>query len=259
MKEVSTVYGPVDSWRLGRSLGVDLLCVDSICSFRCVYCQLGRINVRTAERRVFVTTRRVLEDLSRSDWRRADCVTLSGSGEPTLAANLGEVIRGIKRVTGKPVAVLTNGAHLGSGRVRRDLREADSVFCKLDAANEKTFGRINRPVEGVTLSGVVGEIKLLRAEYDGRLAIQTMLTPLNADSPEEFARILNEIRPDEVHLGAPTRPVPREWVADARGDLSAGGTRLKQLTQEQVASFAQEIATRTGLNVFARRPQTGGV
>lgn len=242
MNDVSTVYGPVESWRLGRSLGVDLLCVDSICSFWCVYCQLGRINVRTAGRGVFVTTRRVLEDLSRSDWRGADCVTLSGSGEPTLAANLGEVIRGIKRVTGKPVAVLTNGAHLESPHVRRDLREADSVFCKLDAADEKRFSRTNRPVEGVTLGGVIEGIKQLRAEYDGRLAIQTMLTPLNADSAEDLARVLDEIRPDEVHLCAPTRTVPREWVAAARGNSGAGGARLKQLTPEQVASFGEELS-----------------
>jgi len=259
MNDMSTVYGPVNSWRLGRSLGVDLLCVNSICSFRCVYCQLGRINVPTAERRVFVTTRRVMEDLKRSAWREADCVTLSGSGEPTLAANLGEVIRGIRQLTGKPIAVLTNAAHLESACVRRDLREADSVFCKLDAADEKTFRRINRPVDGVTLSGVIRGIKQLRAEYTGRLAIQTMLMPLQIEVPEKFARVLDELRPDEVHLGAPTRPVPRGWSAGARGDLSAGGARLRQLTSEQVAGFAREIAGLTGLKVFARRPPTGDV
>lgn len=252
--DTPTVYGPVDSWRLGRSLGIDLLCVNSICSFRCYYCQLGRINVRTSERAVFVPTRKVLDDLSRADWKGADCVTLSGSGEPTLAANIGEVIREVKRVTGKPVAVLTNSAHLVCPQVRRDLLEADSIFCKLDAADEKTFRRINRPVEGVTLSGVVAGIKRLRAEYAGRLAVQTMLTPLNADDPEELASLLAEILPDEVHLCAPARPVPPEWCAGARGNLHAGGVRLRQLTSEQVLRFAREM---TGLKVFARRPQTG--
>src|SRR5919107_817964 len=155
--DAPTVYGPVDSWRLGRSLGVDLLCVNSICSFRCFYCQLGRINVNTSERAVFVPTRKVVEDLGRADWGGADCVTLSGSGEPTLAANMGEGIREVKRVTGK-----------------------------LDAADEKTFRRINRPFEGITLRGVVRGIKQLRAGYGGRLAVQTMLTPLNAYGPEEF-------------------------------------------------------------------------
>lgn len=253
-KDAPAVYGPVDSWRLGRSLGIDLLCVDSICSFRCYYCQLGRINVHTSERRVFVPTRRVMDELGRADWGGTDCVTLAGSGEPTLAANVGEVIRGVKLMTGKPVAVLTNAAHLRSPQVRRDLLAADSVFCKLDAADEETFGRINRPVGGLTLRGVVGGIKQLRAEYAGRLAVQTMLTPLNADGAEGFARILNEIRPDEVHLCAPTRPVPRGWCADARGNLDGVGSRLRQVTPEKAARFARKIVGRTGLKVFARIP-----
>src|SRR5919199_2702321 len=83
MNDTSTVYGPVNSWRVGRSLGVDLLAVNSICSFRCVYCQLGRINVHTAERKIYVPTAKVLEDLRASAWREADIITLSGSGEPT--------------------------------------------------------------------------------------------------------------------------------------------------------------------------------
>lgn len=100
------MYGPVESWRVGRSLGVDLLCDTSVCSFRCVYCQLGALNLHTGERRVYVKTGRVLADLEASRWREADVITLSGSGEPTLAANLCEVVRSIKALTGKPTLVL---------------------------------------------------------------------------------------------------------------------------------------------------------
>jgi wyosine [tRNA(Phe)-imidazoG37] synthetase (radical SAM superfamily) len=256
MGEISTVYGPVNSWRLGRSLGVDLLCVNSICSFRCAYCQLGRINVHTAERKIFVPTRKVLEDLRRSAWREADCVTLSGSGEPTLAGNLGEVIRGIKSLTGRPVVVLTNSTRLTDAQVRRELRGADAVFCKLDAADEETFRRINRPVEGLMLRSVVEGIKKLRAEYTGRLAVQTMLTTLNVGMVAEFARVLREVMPDEVQINTPARPVPPEWSVAARGnpraDDSACGVRLKQLATIDVARFAQEIARLTNLKVAAR-------
>jgi wyosine [tRNA(Phe)-imidazoG37] synthetase (radical SAM superfamily) len=192
---ISSVYGPVNSWRVGRSLGVDLLCVDSVCSFRCVYCQLGRINVHTAERRVYVPTEKVLADLSRSDLAGADVVTLSGSGEPTLAANLGEVIRGIKLLTRKPVVVLTNSAHLWDAQVRRQLSVADRVFCKLDAADERTFRRVNRPAEGVTLRSTVEGIRRLRAEYAGRLCVQLMLTALNRRQAQEFAALLRYLPP----------------------------------------------------------------
>ena len=81
----STVYGPVKSWRVGRSLGIDLIRDTSACSFRCVYCQLGKILEWSGERRPFVTTEEVIQDLKESAWRSADVVTFSGNGEPTLS------------------------------------------------------------------------------------------------------------------------------------------------------------------------------
>ena len=248
--EVSTVYGPVESWRVGRSLGVDLLCVDSICSFRCVYCQLGRINVHTTERAVYVPTARVLEDLRRSEWRAADVVTLSGSGEPTLAANLGEVIRGIKSLTGKPVIVLTNSAHLWDARVRRELAGADQIFCKLDAADEETFRRVNRPAAPVTLASTVEGIRRLREEYSGRLCVQLMLTTLNRHQAPEFARLLRALCPDEVQLNAPLRPVPHEWTPGARGNHARGaGVLLKAVPRAEATAFASTLRRLSGLRV----------
>ena len=102
MKKISScVYGPVNSWRMGKSLGIDLLKVDSICSFACVYCQLGKINRLTDERKLFVPTAEVISELKKSNWREADVITFSGSGEPTLAANLGEAICAAKNLTAK--------------------------------------------------------------------------------------------------------------------------------------------------------------
>jgi wyosine [tRNA(Phe)-imidazoG37] synthetase (radical SAM superfamily) len=202
---VATVYGPVQSWRVGRSLGIDLLCVNSICSFRCVYCQLGRINVHTATRKVYVSTEQVLADLKRSAWATADIITLSGSGEPTLAANLGAVIHEIKSLTGKPVLVLTNSAHLCDAQVRRDLRAADKIFCKLDAASDAVFRQLNRPVAGVTLGTSIEGISKLRGEYADYFGVQIMLMPWNVQQVDEFARILEALRPDEVQLNAPAR------------------------------------------------------
>src|SRR3954470_1107577 len=217
----STVYGPVESWRVGRSLGVDLLCDTSVCSFRCVYCQLGAINLHTFERRVYVKTERVLADLEVSCWREADVITLSGSGEPTLAANLGEVIRSVKTLTRKRVLVLTNATTLNDARVRRDLCLADEVFCKLDASDERAFRIIAQPVAGITLRSVVEGIKRFRAEYAGRLAVQVMLMRSHSGRVDAFARLLEEIRPDEVQLGAPLRPVPRTWHREARGNVES--------------------------------------
>jgi len=150
-----------------------------------------------------------LEDLRASAWREADVLTLSGSDEPTLAANMSEVIGELKRLTRKPVVVLTNSAQLGDAQVRRKLCAAERVFCKLDAADGKTFRRVNRAVEGVTLRSTVEGIRRFREEYAGRLAVQLMLLPLNKHQTREFARLLEELRPDEVQLNAPPRSPAR--------------------------------------------------
>jgi wyosine [tRNA(Phe)-imidazoG37] synthetase (radical SAM superfamily) len=241
----------VRSWRVGVSLGVDLLCMDSICSLRCRYCQLGKINLHTLERGLFVATARVVRDLCASDWRGAGVVTLSGSGEPTLALNMGEVIREIKSLTNKPVLVLTNATTLDDAGVRRELCEADKIFCKLDAADEKTFRRMNRPVAGLTLSSVVEGIKSLRGEYDGHLAIQTMLTPRVVAQAEEFARLVRELQPDEVQLNAPSRSIPHEWRLEARGNNSladsGGSKRLRRVAAEDAARFECALRAATGV------------
>jgi wyosine [tRNA(Phe)-imidazoG37] synthetase (radical SAM superfamily) len=250
----ATVYGPVESWRVGRSLGVDLLAVNSVCSFRCVYCQLGVINVHTRERKVYVPTRRVLSDLAASRWREADIVTLSGSGEPTLAANLGEVVQAVKSITGKPVLVLTNATTLNDADVRHDLCAADKVFCKLDAADERTFGMIARPAAGVTLRGVVEGIKAFRAEYAGHLAVQIMLMLARRQKAEAFARLLDEIRPDEVQLNAPLRPVPRGWFPGARGNggpTPVHSVKAKMFSTEEAARFESRLGELTGLKIVS--------
>ncbi len=252
MNSVSSVYGPVNSWRLGRSLGVDLLCVNSICSFRCNYCQLGKINVHTAERRIYVSTEKVVADLKASRWRNADVVTFSGSGEPTLATNIRDVIHYVKAFTGKPVVVLTNAANLNDGKVRRDLDEANKIFCKLDAADDHTLRMINRPVEGVTIRSIVDGIKALREEYSGYLAIQIMFQRQHRKHIEGLARLLNEIRPDEVQLNLPSRPRPLAWCAEARGNntsYSVPAIRAKTIGSEEIERTESELRQLTGLKI----------
>lgn len=250
----STVYGPVRSWRAGLSLGVDLLFVNSVCSFRCVYCQLGKINVHTVERKIYVPTGRVMDDFRRSAWREAAVVTLSGSGEPTLAANMGEVIREIKSLSGKPVLVLTNSTTLNDEQVRRELAEADTVFCKLDAADEESFRMINRPACGLTLRGVIEGIKAFKAEYDGRLAIQIMLTRMHIRKLNALARILRELDPCEVQLSAPLRPIPQGWFLDARGNHIVApypAVNTKPISREDAEQIECALRELTGLKVIS--------
>jgi wyosine [tRNA(Phe)-imidazoG37] synthetase (radical SAM superfamily) len=213
---------------------------------------LGKINVHTTERKIYVPTERVMTDLLRSSWRVADIITLSGSGEPTLAANLGEVIQKIKMLTAKPVLVLTNATTLSDESVRYEICEADKIFCKLDATDEETFRLINRPVEGITVRGIVEGIKALRREFNGEFAIQLMLTTLNMKQMGQFARILKEISPDEVQLNLPLRPVPREWFAGARGNnriVPVPKVHFRVVEPDAVARVSTILHSLTGLKI----------
>ena len=103
----TSVYGPVRSWRYGRSLGIDPIGVVSTCSFNCVYCQLGEIQHHTTARQIFIPTEKIVRDLQVVNLADVDVVTLSGSGEPTQALNIGEILTAAKQIAGLPMVVLT--------------------------------------------------------------------------------------------------------------------------------------------------------
>lgn len=252
----SSIYGPVRSWRLGWSLGVDVLCTDSICSFECVYCQLGKINRVTMERDVFVSTEKILEDLKNSDWQKADVITFSGSGEPTLAANLGEVIGKIKQLTGKTIIVLTNSTLLHDEKVRNEIALADRIFCKLDAWSDETLQKIDRPHKQVSLEKIISGIRLLRRDFKKFLAIQTMNLRLPKEQEiKKFAEILRSIKPDEVQLNLPTRPIPNDYFLETRGnkiEIKPEFKKIKTISKTNLENVRLKLAKLTDSPIITR-------
>lgn len=215
----SILYGPVPSWRLGRSLGVDLLPAGGkTCSFDCTYCQLGRTARRLTVRAEFIALSALARELEAARNVPADYVTFSGMGEPTLASNLGDALRLARDVTGLPSAVLTNSSLMVREDVRRDLASADVVVAKLDAPDEQLFRRINRPLVHHSLAEIVEAIELFRATYRGKLALQIMFAEANRAAAGRLAAIASRLSPDEVQINTPLRPCPvRPLTADEIG------------------------------------------
>lgn len=207
MSANSIIYGPVPSWRLGRSLGIDLLSTKrKTCSFDCVYCQLGRTVHPLVERKEFITVSKLTEELERVKGVIADYITFSGVGEPTLAVNLGEAIALARSVLGLPVAVLTNSSLMTREDVRQDLVLADVVVAKVDAPGEEVFHQVNRPFSKCGLEEIIQAINLFREQYKGKLALQMMFINANKNYAEEMAAIAGKLSPDEVQLNTPLRP-----------------------------------------------------
>lgn len=203
----SVIYGPVPSWRLGKSLGIDLLPPEGkTCSFDCVYCQLGRTLHPLTERAQFIPLERLAEDLELVKGLDIDYVTFSGMGEPTLANNLGKAIELVKSTLPFPVAVLTGSSLMMNKQVRGELALADTVVAKLDAPNEELFRKINRPASSLRLKDIVSGIRKFRQEYRGRLVLQIMFVAANMRYAGELAKIAESLSPEEVELNTPLRP-----------------------------------------------------
>lgn len=247
------IYGAVKSWRMGKSLGIDLLSVNSICSFDCVYCQLEKINRLTCERSVFVSTSKIIAELKNSDWRESEIITFSGSDEPTLAANLGETIYAMKNLTAKTVAVLTNFTFLSLKEVRAKMANANIVFCKLDAWNNEDFYLINCPHPCIRLETIIEGIKMFRREFSGKLAVQTVIMKSHsAESLRKFTASLLDISPDEVQLILPLRPIPKRFTLENRGNRSSFSERdakIKTINLEQLVKIQNVLSALTNLPI----------
>jgi len=154
-------------------------------------------------------TERVEQELGSALSRvEPDIITLSGTGEPTLAANLGDVIDIIRGITDLPIAVLTNSSLLGQEDVRRALYGLDVVVAKLDAPDNDLFKRINGPASGIEFEDIVKGIREFRRVFQGKLALQMMFIKENKDNAEDMASIARDLGPDEVQINTPLRPSP---------------------------------------------------
>jgi wyosine [tRNA(Phe)-imidazoG37] synthetase (radical SAM superfamily) len=207
--EMRTLYGPIDSWRFGRSLGVDPLAgKEKRCPFSCTYCQYGETPHPTWRRQPFVAVDRLEADLDLLGAVPADCVTFAGLGEPTLATNLPDLVAAVRRRFQQPVIVLTNSALIPDGNVRRDLLCFDAVVAKLDAPDAALFQQINRPGGGFpySLAAIVEGIRRFRRMYGGRLVLQMMFVQASRHAAPQMARLARSLEPDEVQLDTPLQP-----------------------------------------------------
>ncbi len=217
------IYGPVPSWRLGISLGIDPVSKGrKVCSFDCVYCQLGKTGLFTNERGLFVACPDVVRELNALPALTIDYITFSGACEPTLAQNLGAMIQAVKRVRPEKIAVITNSSLLHRADVREELLSADFVIAKLDAAGQETLTTVNRPVKAVTFEHILSGIKRFRQAYKGRLALQVMFIEQNKAGAPDIARLAREIQPDEVQINTPLRPCGAQPLPETEIDAIAG-------------------------------------
>jgi len=263
------VFGPVPSRRLGFSLGVDLVPFKT-CTLDCIYCQLGKTTCKTVERKEYVSSRKVIAELEKvlTSPKRIDYITLSGSGEPTLNSNAGEIIREIKRMTSILVAVLTNGTLLTDGILREELTSADLVIPSLDAATPETFERINRPHPSLKIDRVIEGLVNFRKIYKGKIWLEIMLVEGVNESDSELAalrRAVKPMKPDKIQLNTPIRPPAEDWAKVVKQERFSEIREFFGDNCEIIADFKRRRRQKAYLRdvegeiftLISRRPVTG--
>ena len=256
------VFGPVPSRRLGRSLGINNIPPKS-CSYSCVYCQAGRTDRLSAERRSFFPPGAVIAavearlEVCRHAGEQVDYASFVPDGEPTLDVALGDEIRGVKALQVR-VAVITNGSLLWRDDVRADLAAADWVSVKVDAVEMEAWRRINRPARSLDLGRVLDGVSLFAANRTAILVSETMLVAgVNDDdrSLRATASFLSALRPATAYISAPIRPpaeasasVPPVATLDrARRIFSDAGLKVGLLVENEAGAFAAAEDARGGL------------
>ncbi len=259
------LYGPVPSRRLGLSLGIDIVPLKS-CTLDCVYCQLGKTTDKTIERKDYVPIKAVLAELKDklNEGLKADFITISGSGEPTLNSRLGELIEGIKKITDIPVAIMTNGTLFYREDVRADCAKADVVVPSLDAGDANTFRKVNRPHKDISIEKLVDGLCKFRKEFSGQMWLEVFLIEgLNTDTAEidKIKGLIQRIGPDKVQLNTAVRPTAEPGIKKVSAEkLRTIASRIGQgcevvadflsrHTRKHIDSKAEDI-----LSMLKRRP-----
>ena len=223
MKEKNTelnhtlLFGPVPSRRLGISLGVDLVPYKT-CTMDCIYCESGCTTDLTLDRKEFFPTSDVLSELGEylgSD-PKLDYITFSGAGEPTLHSGIGKIITFIKDHYPKyKIALLTNGMLLSDEETFNDIQNIDLIVPSLDAADEATFRKINRPPADFDFSLMIDSFRRFHKLSDAKFVLEIFIVPGINDTNESLtglAKAIKYINPDKVQLNSLDRPGAESWV-----------------------------------------------
>lgn len=243
------LYGPINSRRLGKSLGINLMPINyKLCSFNCVYCHYGITDKCTIDLKSFIEDLPGFDDVVKTiiDIMKSrlefDYITFSGNGEPTLYPDFSKLVEELLKIRDKfrpktKIALLSNSSGLIYNDIRESILKIDLPVFKLDAGTHDTFKEINRPAMGVDYKEIVDLLSKLNGIF-----IQTVLidgSPRNTtkEDIDLYFEKLKVIQPKEVHIYSIDRPVPN--------------SEIKKVPPGKLKKLAEEGQSKTGIKIKA--------
>jgi len=249
------IFGPVKSRRLGTSLGINLLPLESkLCNFDCIYCECGRtfktkLGQKKFHSRLEVETalRKKLSEMKTNN-SPPDVITYAGNGEPTMHPDFIDIIDDTLKLRDEffpntRIAVLSNATMIHKEKIRNALSKVDLNILKLDSAVEATFRLINNPAKGFTVAKLIENLR----HFNGNFVMQTMFLTGNyrgeiIDNTTEaeigaWLEILKKVSPKQVMIYTIDRDTP------SPGLIKVSGTKLKEIAARvKEIGFSAEIS-----------------
>ncbi len=242
------LFGPVNSRRLGISLGVDLI-TPKTCTLDCTYCECGQTTDLTSVPQEFIFSEVIIAELDDYLSKKPvlDYITFSGSGEPTLHSGLLTIITHLKKTYPQyKTALLTNATLLHIEDVMNAALLFDLVAPSMDAVTEQSFQLINRPVSDITLSRMLESLTRFSHRYTETLLLEIFIVPGINDSTEElieFKRVVSGMKITRIQLNSLDRPGTEKSV------VAATSQRLNEIAAF-FSPLPVEIITRSASKTF---------
>ena len=210
------IYGPVNSRRLGLSLGVDLLGA-KICSFNCVYCERGRTDQLTLERKEYTAVKEVTTELSNflAAEPELNYISFSGCGEPLLHKDFGRISAYLQENFPQYKQALLTNSSLITEEIIAELKYLDLIIPSLDAVSETAFKKINRPHKKIKIDEIIPNLVKVKKELKAEMWLEIFLLPGINDHKEElelFKKAVQKIKADKIQLNSLDRPGAETWV-----------------------------------------------
>ncbi len=214
-------YGPIDSRRLGRSLGINMLPIGrKRCTFDCCYCQYGRTEPSESPSEDFPAVDEIARAVERALWQNQplDAITFSGNGEPTMHPQFPRVVRVVRRLRDKlapgvPLVILSNSSLCNVSRIRDALGELDLRVMKLEVGSQRMLEKVNRPAPGITYERIIGGLAELPKTIIQALFVKGSVDNRSRSALDQWLSALGEVRPIEVQAYSLDRPAPDAGLA----------------------------------------------
>lgn len=219
MDNFKYIYGPIPSRRLGLSLGVSPI-PKKFCNYSCIYCQIGVTHNLTNTRREFFPLEDIINEFKRyiSSDKNFDVVSIVGEGEPTLYSKLGELIISLKKLTDKPIAVITNTGLLYDKNVQEELLNADIVLPSMDFFSQESFKALHRPYGRLDFQKSYNGLVEFSKKFKGELWLEVMLIEDINSSKEDLLKLkklIKNINYSKIYINTAVRPPAESWVKPA--------------------------------------------